>query len=94
MYYAFISPRRDVLVQVVSVLTIAIGHYIDGTVLAYPSSAIPSLKETKEIELNSATEDLIRKSVERLARATVEVKSQSVCRVFLLYRNNHRMPHF
>ena len=45
-----------------SVLAISLGHFIDGTVLAYPSSAIPSMQSDKNFEINRAEVDLVSKS--------------------------------
>jgi hypothetical protein len=36
--------------QLLFVLAIAIGHFLDGAVLAYPSPAIPSINTTTEFD--------------------------------------------
>merc|ERR1719376_1045238 len=40
------SSRGNLLVQILSVVGIGFGHFIDGTVLAYPSPAIPSMQNS------------------------------------------------
>jgi hypothetical protein len=38
--------------QLLFVLAIAIGHFLDGAVLAYPSPAIPSINSTTEFDFD------------------------------------------
>ena len=45
--------------QILSVLAISIGHFIDGTVLAYPSSAVPSLRNSTAISASEEDLDFI-----------------------------------
>ena len=41
--FIILNCRRRITVQIFAVMGIAIGHILDGTVLAYPSPAIPSM---------------------------------------------------
>jgi hypothetical protein len=49
VYFVFREPH--IKFQLLFVLAIAIGHFLDGTVLAYPSPAIPSLSNTTEFDV-------------------------------------------
>ena len=51
--------RSRSAIQILSVLAISIGHFIDGMVLAYPSSAVPSLRNSTTIDTTEEDLDFI-----------------------------------
>merc|ERR1719376_1299736 len=56
------SSRGNLLVQILSVVGIGFGHFIDGTVLAYPSPAIPSMQNSTVLNIDKGQESFIRSS--------------------------------
>ena len=57
---SLVKSRKGLIVQILAVVAIAIGHFLDGAVLAYPSTAIPSMRNSSLV-MSQNGESLIRK---------------------------------